>query len=314
MTDPAVPVEPMDARSGVSTRTADAVAGAAVAAMTEVTDRRRRLGWLFWISLGWIVLTILAAILAGVLPLQDPNLQSATLNAGPSSAHFFGTDQLGRDIFSRVIFGSRVSIVVGFGAIAIGLAIGGTLGMVAAYYRGAVDTVVNAVSYVLLAFPALVAVIAIVTFWKASLWKITLIIGIASAPLIFRIVRAATLSYATRDFVMAARTLGATSRRILARELLPNILPTVVSFSLIGVATVIVLEGSLAFLGLSIPGPTPSWGNMLNQSRTGLTTVAGQSNPWLVIFPALAMFLFLITLNLVGDRLRQHFDVSEIKL
>lgn len=314
MTEPAVPFEPMDPRSGVSTRAADAVAGAAVAAITEVTERRRRLGWLFWLSLGWIVLTILAAILANVLPLQDPNLQSATLNAGPSTAHFFGTDQLGRDIFSRVIFGSRVSIVVGFGAMAIGLLLGGTLGMIAAYYRGAVDTVVNAVSYVLLAFPALVAVIAIVTFWKASLWKITLIIGIASAPLIFRIVRAATLSYATRDFVMAARTLGATSRRVLVKELLPNILPTVVSFSLIGVATVIVLEGSLAFLGLSIPGPTPSWGNMLNQSRTGLSTVPGQSNPWLVIFPAAAMFLFLITLNLVGDRLRQHFDVSEIKL
>jgi len=314
VTDPAISVQPTDPRSGISARAAEGVGGAAVAAVTEVTARRRRLGWLFWTSLAWIVLTILAAIFANVLPLQDPNLQSATLNAGPSTAHFFGTDQLGRDIFSRVIFGSRVSIVVGFGAIAIGLALGGTLGMVAAYYRGTVDTVVNAVSYVLLAFPALVAVIAIVTFWKASLWKITLIIGIASAPLIFRIVRAATLSYATRDFVMAARTLGATSRRILVRELLPNILPTVVSFSLIGVATVIVLEGSLAFLGLSIPGPTPSWGNMLNQSRTGLTTVPGQSNPWLVIFPALAMFLFLITLNLVGDRLRQYFDVSDIKL
>ncbi|MDA8355249.1 MAG: ABC transporter permease [Actinomycetota bacterium] len=314
MTERAVPVEAPDPRTPVSTEAADALGGAAVAAITEVSEPRRHLGVVFWVSLGWIVLTILAAIFANVLPLQDPNLQSATVNAGPSAAHFFGTDQLGRDIFSRVIFGSRVSIVVGFGAIAIGLLTGGTLGMVAAYYRGAVDVVVNAVSYVLLAFPALVAVIAIVTFWKASLWKITLIIGVASAPLIFRIVRASTLSYATRDFVTAARTLGATNRRILTRELLPNILPTVVSFSLIGVATVIVLEGSLAFLGLSIPGPTPSWGNMLNQSRTGLNTIPGQSNPWLVIFPALAMFLFLISLNLVGDRLRQHFDVSEIKL
>jgi peptide/nickel transport system permease protein len=314
VTERAVPVEAPDPRTPVSTEAADALGGAAVAAITEVSEPRRHLGVVFWVSLGWIVLTILAAIFANVLPLQDPNLQSATVNAGPSAAHFFGTDQLGRDIFSRVIFGSRVSIVVGFGAIAIGLLTGGTLGMVAAYYRGAVDVVVNAVSYVLLAFPALVAVIAIVTFWKASLWKITLIIGVASAPLIFRIVRASTLSYATRDFVTAARTLGATNRRILTRELLPNILPTVVSFSLIGVATVIVLEGSLAFLGLSIPGPTPSWGNMLNQSRTGLNTIPGQSNPWLVIFPALAMFLFLISLNLVGDRLRQHFDVSEIKL
>jgi len=314
VTDPAVPIEPVEAGTAVSTRAADAVAGAAVAAMTEVPGGRRKLGVLFWACLGWIAITILAAIFANLLPLQNPNLQSATINAGPSTAHLFGTDALGRDIFSRVVFGSRVSLIVGFGAIAIGLLIGGTLGMISAYRRGLVDTLVNAASYVLLAFPALVAVIAIVTFWGHALWKITLIIGIASAPLIFRIVRAATLSYATRDFVTAARSLGATDRRILVRELLPNVLPTIVSFSLIGVATVIVLEGSLAFLGLSIPGPTPSWGNMLNESRTGLTTAPGQGNPWLVLFPALAMFLFLIAINLVGDRLRQHFDVSEVKL
>jgi peptide/nickel transport system permease protein len=274
----------------------------------------RRLGWFFWVCIGWIALTVLAAIFANLLPLQNPDFQTASINAGPSAAHYFGTDDLGRDIFSRIVFGSRVSLIVGFGAIAIGLAIGGTLGMISAYRRGTVDTVVNTASYVLLAFPALVAVIAIVTFWGHSLWKITIVIGIASIPLVFRIVRAATLSYATRDFVIAARTLGATDRRILVKEILPNILPTIISFSLIGLATVIVLEGSLAFLGLSIPGPTPSWGNMLNESRLGLNNIPGQSNPWLVLFPALAMFLFLLAINLVGDRLRQHFDVTDVKL
>jgi peptide/nickel transport system permease protein len=282
--------------------------------VTELPSPPRRLGWFFWVCVGWIALTILAAIFANLLPLQNPDLQTASINASPSAAHFFGTDDLGRDIFSRIIFGSRVSLIVGFGAMAIGLAIGGTLGMISAYRRGTVDTVVNTASYVLLAFPALVAVIAIVTFWGHSLWKITIVIGIASIPLVFRIVRAATLSYATRDFVIAARALGATDRRILVKEILPNILPTIISFSLIGIATVIVLEGSLAFLGLSIPGPTPSWGNMLNESRLGLNNIPGQSNPWLVLFPALAMFLFLLAINLVGDRLRQHFDVTEVKL
>ncbi|MGH9092727.1 MAG: ABC transporter permease [Acidimicrobiales bacterium] len=314
MTDRAVPREPPEPGHALSLRAADADVGAAAAALSDAPGERRRLGWVFWACAGWVVLNVLAAVLAGVLPLQNPEAQSTAINAGPSAAHFFGTDDLGRDIFSRVIFGARVSLVVGFGAMAIGLAAGGTLGMVAAFRRGAVDTVVNAASYVLLAFPALLAVIAIVTFWGNELWKITVVLGVASAPIVFRIVRAATLSYATRDFVTAAKALGATDRRILLRELLPNILPTVVSFALVGVATVMILEGSLAFLGLSVPPPTPSWGNMLNESLNGLNNIPGQSNPWLVLFPALALFLFLLAVNLAGDRLRQHFDVSAVKL
>lgn len=314
MTDRAVPLSPVEQGRALSTRAADAAAGAAGAALSDAPAPRRRLGPVFWVCVGWVACNVLAAILAGVLPLKSPTLQTTAINAGPSAAHIFGTDDLGRDIFSRVVFGARVSMVVGFGGMAIGLALGGTAGMIAAYRRGRVDTVVNAASYVLLAFPALVAVIAVVTFWGHSLWKITLVIGVASSPLVFRLVRAATLSYATRDFVTAARALGASDRRILGRELLPNILPTVVSFSLIGVASIIVLEGSLAFLGLSVTPSTPSWGNMLNESRNGLNSIAGQSNPWLVLFPALAMFLFLLAINLAGDRLRQHFDVTEVKL
>jgi peptide/nickel transport system permease protein len=288
----------------------EAAGGAAVAAMTAVRGRRKKLGWFFWVCVAWIVITVLAAVLANVLPIQSPTAQSSLINVGPSAAHWFGTDDLGRDIFSRVVFGARVSLEVGFGAMAIALLLGGTLGLISGYRRGAVDAVVNAASYVLLAFPALVAVVAIVTFWGHELWKIVVVIGIAGAPLLFRIVRAATLTYAGRDFVTAARALGASDRRVLTRELLPNIAPTTISFSLIGVATVIVLEGTLAFLGLSIPPPTPSWGNMLNESLQGLNNVPGQSNPWLVLFPALAMFLFLLAINLVGDRLRQHFDVT----
>jgi len=177
-----------------------------------------------------------------------------------------------------------------------------------------VDTILNTGSYVLLAFPAIVAVIAIVSFWGHSLFKITLIIGLFGAPLIYRVVRASTLSYATRDFVLAAKALGASDTRILTREILPNIMPTIVSFGLIAVATIIVLEGSLAFLGLSVQPPTPSWGNMLNEGSSLLTGAKGQTNPWLVIFPAGAMFLLLFCLNVVADKLRAYFDVTEIKL
>lgn len=272
--------------------------------------RKAKFGFLFWFFVAWIGLTILASIAAPWIGLQNPNNGNfSSLNQGPSTAHWFGTDDLGRDILSRVVYGSRVSLIVGFGAMFIAMLIGGTLGMVAAYRRGAVDTFVSAASYVMLAFPALVAVIAIVAFWGHELWKITIIVGIASIPLVYRVVRAATLSYATREFVTAAKAQGASDTRILIKELLPNVLPAMISFFLIGVATVIILEGALAFLGLSVQAPTASWGNMIAESRTYL-----QQNPWLALFPSMAMFLFLIALNLVGDVLRQALDVQDAKL
>jgi peptide/nickel transport system permease protein len=282
----------------------------------DVDPTAKKLGPFFWICVGWIGLIVLLAIIANLLPLPNPTFQnySAPQNGGPAMGHLLGTDDLNRDIFSRLIFGSRVSLVVGFGGALIGMILGGVPAMISGYRRGRIDTLLNTSSYVLLAFPAIVAVIVIVTFWGHNLWKITLVVGVAAAPLIFRVVRAATLSYATRDFVLAAKALGASDRRILAREILPNIMPTIVSFGLIAVATIIVLEGSLAFLGLSVQPPTPSWGNMLNESATLLSGGKGQTNPWLVIFPAAAMFSLLFCLNVVGDKLRTFFDLTEAKL
>jgi peptide/nickel transport system permease protein len=278
---------------------------------------KKKLGVFFWICVVWILLVAILATFASLLPLPNPDLgnYSSVQNGGPSWSHLLGTDDLYRDILSRLIYGARISLIVGFGGALIGLALGGIPAMYSAYRRGRVDTALNTGSYVVLAFPALIAVIAIVSFWKpTNVWKITLIVGVFAAPLIFRVVRASTLSYATRDFVLAAKALGASDTRILARELLPNIMPTIVSFGLIAVATIIVLEGSLAFLGLSVSPPTPSWGNMLNEGSSLLTGAKGQTNPWLVIFPATAMFLLLFSLNVVADKLRTYFDVSEIKL
>jgi peptide/nickel transport system permease protein len=277
----------------------------------------KRLGWFFWLCVGWIGAIILLAIFASLLPLPNPTFQNfnAPQNAGPAWGHLLGTDDLNRDILSRLIFGSRVSLIVGFGGTLIGFIIGGIPAMVSAYRRGRVDTFLNTVSYVLLAFPAIIAVIAIVSFWTPrNIWKITLIIGIFGAPLIFRIVRASTLSYATRDFVTAAKALGASDTRILVKEILPNLIPTIVSFALISVAAIVVLEGSLAFLGLSVTPPTPSWGNMLLEGSQLLAGGKGQTNPWLVYFPAAAMFSLLFTMNIVADKLRAHFDVTEVKL
>jgi peptide/nickel transport system permease protein len=260
---------------------------------------------------GWIGLNVVAAILANVLPLQNPLFEDYNaINVGPGLHHLFGTDDLGRDIFARVVYGSRVSIAVGVGAMIIGFGIGAPLGMLAAYRRGRFDTVLTTFMYVLLAFPAIIATIAVLSFWTPrALSKIIIVIGLASVPLVYRVIRTATLNVATKDYIIAAKVQGATDRRILLKELLPNIAPIAVSFLLIGIATVITLEGALAFLGLSVNPPTPSWGNMINEARTVLA-----QNPWLVIFPSLALCLFLLCLNFIGDRLRTHFDVTEVKL
>jgi peptide/nickel transport system permease protein len=270
---------------------------------------KKPLGLLFWLALGWVSLVVVLAILANVLPLPNPNFQNYTaLNAPPSIHHLLGTDDLGRDLLSRLIFGARVSLVVGFGAVAMGMLIGGTLGLISGYKGGRLDVSLNAGAFVLLAFPAIVAVIAIVAFWGQSLFKITIIIGVATIPILYRVVRASSLSFANRDFVVAARTLGATSSRIVFREILPNVVPVAVTFGLISVAGVIVIEGSLAFLGLSVPLPTASWGNMISE---GASNGNLQTNPYIMIWPVTAMFLLLLSINLIGDRLRQRFDIRE---
>jgi peptide/nickel transport system permease protein len=274
-----------------------------------VGESRRPLGALFWVCLAFIVLVILAAALANFLPIPSPTAQDyAAINTGPSLHHLLGTDDLGRDLLSRIIFGARVSLVIGFGSIAIGLLIGGTLGLLAGFRGGATDAVINAGSFVILAFPPLLAIVVIVAFWGRSLWKLTLIIGIAAIPQLFRVIRASTMSYANRDFITAARAMGASTRRIIVRELLPNVAPSAISFALVGVAVVIVLEGSLAFLGLSVSLPTPSWGNIIFEGASNNNL---QLNPFIALWPALAMFLLLTSLNIVGDRLREHFDVRE---
>jgi peptide/nickel transport system permease protein len=270
---------------------------------------KKPLGILFWLALGWVGLVVILAIIANLLPLPSPDYQNySAINASPSLHHLLGTDDLGRDLLSRLIFGARVSLIVGFVSVAFGMLIGGTLGLISGYKGGRLDVSLNAGAFVLLAFPAIVAVIAIVAFWGSSLWKITLVLGVAVIPLLYRVVRASSLSFANRDFVVAARTLGATSSRIIFREILPNVVPVAVTFGLITIAGVIVIEGSLAFLGLSVPLPTPSWGNMISE---GAANGNLQTNPYIMMWPVLSMFLLLLSINLIGDRLRQRFDIRE---
>ena len=270
---------------------------------------KRPFGFLFWFALVWIAIVFLAAIFANLLPLQNPNFQNySALSQGPSSAHLLGTDDLGRDLLARLIFGARVSLIVGFFGVGIGLIVGGTAGLISGYKGGRLDVALNAGSFIILAFPAIVAVIAIVTFWGQSLVHITIILGVATIPLMFRVIRASSLSFAQRDFVVAAKTMGATDTRIVLREIFPNVIPVTVTFSLITVAGIIVIEGTLAFLGLWVNLPTPSWGNLINE---GTANNALSTDPYIMLWPAMSMFLLLWSINLIGDRLRQRFDIRE---
>jgi len=273
--------------------------------VTAVTaPRGRRLGMLFWIAIGWMTFVFAVAILADVLPLPSPTDMDMLERRAPFSfAHWLGTDGLGRDELSRLIYGARISLVVGLCAPIIGLSIGGALGMLAGYFRGRFETWVVGSMDVLLAFPPLIFVLAVVAFLGQSILNLTCIIGVLGIPAFMRVARASTLTLARREFVIAAQALGATHARILLRELLPNVLLPLLAFFLLGVAVTIVVEGALSFLGLGVPPPISSWGSMIGEGRESLEVA-----PRLAFLPAIAMFLTVLSFNLVGDTLRALTD------
>jgi len=266
--------------------------------------RQRRLGALFIAAVAWIGLITLAAIFAGILPIPSPtDIDLLGKRAPPSAEHWLGNDQLGRDVLARLIYGARVSLTVGLLAPVIGVAIGGSLGLLAGYFRGRLEAIVVGGMDVLLAFPPLVFVLALTAFLGQSVANITLVIGVLGIPAFTRVARAVTLSLTEREFVVAARALGATHARILLRELLPNVALPLAAFFLLGVAVTIVVEGALSFLGLGVPPPAPSWGSMIAEGRDSLDIA-----PWLAFLPAGFMFLTVLAFNVIGDTLRALTD------
>ena len=224
----------------------------------------------------------------------------------PDLEHWLGTDGLGRDTLARLIFGAHTSLIVGLGASLLGLLFGGALGIVAGYYRGKFETLTMGGVDVLLAFPPLVLALAITAYLGQSVFNLTAIVGFLSIPPFARVARAATLALAQRDFITAARALGATDARILLRELLPNVLLPLLAFFLLAVAVVIVVEGALSLLGLGVPPPQSSWGSMIGEGRESLDVA-----PWLAFIPAGAMFLTVLSFNIIGDTLRAITDPRE---
>ena len=262
--------------------------------------RRARLGFVFWAALAWIVALLVAAAFADVLPLPSPtDMDMLARRAPPSAEHWLGTDNLGRDVAARLVFGARISLTVGLCAPLIALTLGGAAGLLAGYFRGRLDTIVSGGVDVLLAFPPLVLALAVTAFLGQSLANMTLILGFLGIPVFTRVARSATLAFSQREFITAARALGATHTRILLRELLPNVALPLSAFLLVAVAVTIVVESALSFLGLGVPPPQPSWGSMIGEGRESLDSAA-----WLAFTPAAVMFMTVLAFNLIGDTMR----------
>ncbi len=253
------------------------------------------------------------AILAPVLPLRDPTESIGSLaRQGPSWAHPFGGDAIGRDVFSRVIWGARASFIVGFGSVAMGLFLGGLLGLVTGFFRGKVDTFITPLMNVLLAIPQFILALSLVTVLASGeavssnrrLLVVVVGLGIVSIPLLGRITRANTLAWSEREFVLAARAMGAKSWRIMFRQVLPNVVPAMLSIAFLAVGIAIVAEGALSLFGVGVQLPTPSWGNIIAEGRGQM-----RNAPHIVVLTSVVLFLTVLALNYLGDVVSQRFNV-----
>lgn len=274
----------------------------------------------------WLILVVVGAIYAkldatwfgGALPLQDPNFQTNGFDRatgtfgtgeaieGMSAGHWLGTDAIARDTFARLVHGGWVSLVVVVVSAACGVIIGGFLGSLVGFVRGRTETLIMATVDVILAFPALVLLLALVSIFEVrNLFVISAVIGVLSIPAYTRVARANSLAISSREFVTAARAIGTKPTRILFREVIPNVLPTLLAYAMVAAAFVVVVEGSLSFLGLSVQLPTPTWGNMINQARRDIKINVAQ-----VIWPSLALSMTVLSLNQVGDYFQQRRAVK----
>ena len=265
----------------------------------------RRIGVSVIIAGVWLIGLTIAAALAPYLGLQSP-FEGDLLEtlAMPSADHWLGTDSLGRDTFARLLYGGQVSLTVALGSVGFGIVVGGALGMVAGYFGALADRVIMGVMTVLLCFPALILAIALIASLGPSIANVTLAIGIIFVPAFARITRANTLSLRSREFVHAAEALGARLPRILLREILPNLMPALLSYAVVMLGIAILAEAALGFLGLSVRPPQPSWGGMIASERVNLADA-----PQAVFIPAAFLFVTVLAINLLGEALRRIFDI-----
>ena len=283
--------------------------------------KSKRLGIVGWFAIGWLFIVFLMAVMPGIFPGPDLTERSreaiVSKQLGPQMGHPLGLDQSGYDMLTKVIYGARASMIVSVGAITFAFMIGGFLGLLAGYFKGKLDTFLTGMFNVMLAMPALVLALTLATVFASEagvsynrrVFVVTMAIGIVSIPIIGRITRGNTLAWSEREFVLAARLLGTKTHRIIWREVLPNVLPAMMSIALLGIGVAIVAEGGLALLGVGVPAAidSPSWGNLIATLRSQLFL----GRPWGVFAPSMAIFFTVLSLNYLGDVIRARFDVRE---
>jgi len=252
---------------------------------------------------------LLMALFASLIAPYDPdaiNVKAILLE--PSFAHLMGTDGLGRDVFSRMLFGAQISLLVGFVAVGISTIIGIILGAISGFYRGWVDTVIMRLVDVMLSIPTFFLILAVIAFLTPSIWNIMIVIGLTSWMGVTRLVRAEFLSLREREFVLSARTLGAGDMRLIFKHLLPNSLTPIIVSTVLGIASAVLIESGLSFLGLGVQPPQASWGNILTDGKEYI-----QFAWWLSLFPGLAILLTVLGYNLLGEGLRDALDPRSSK-
>jgi peptide/nickel transport system permease protein len=255
-------------------------------------------------GLAVVAFFVLLALFAPWIAPYDPLATSwSAVRAGPSAAHWFGADELGRDVLSRIVWGARASLLAGWVSVSISLALGVPIGMAAGYLGRWVDALISRITDAMLACPFLILAIALAAFLGPSLSNAMIAIGISATPVFIRLTRAQVLSAKSEDYVEAARALGNPHLRIALRHILPNIVAPLIVQATLAIAAAVIAEASLSFLGLGQQPPAPSWGSMLNTARNSVDQA-----PWMAIWPGVSIFLLVLSFNLLGDGLRDALD------
>lgn len=279
--------------------------------------RGRPVDVVFWLGMTWLVLILGSAALAPWLPLGNHDDSVAGLTApifaepgGLGAEYPLGTNNYGLDVLSRAVHGARTSILVALLAVLIGTTVGGLVGMVSGFVRGTTDRVVGVLSNALLAVPPLILLIALGTVLDPSVRSIAFALSLLTIPSMVRLARANTITVAQREFVLAARALGAGRVRLLLREVLPNVVLPVLSLAVVMISVLVVAEASLSFLGIGIEQPAPTWGNMIAEGQGGVM----EDHPYIVVVPGICLFLTVFSFNLLGEKAQQRWDPRSAKL
>lgn len=279
--------------------------------------RRQRVDLLPWLAFAWLGVLGVAAVLAPWLPLPEGRNATAALSEPifleplKYGDHPLGTNGAGLDMLSRAVFGARTSMVISMTAILIGVTVGGLIGVVAGYYRKGVDRTIGILTNAVLAVPPLILLIALAAILDPGIRNMAFALALLTIPSMVRIARANAISFAQREFVLAARGMGASKLRIMLRELVPNVAPPLFSMAVVTISALIVAEASLSFLGLGIPQPEPTWGNMISEAQAGNTM---EDQPFILIVPGLFLFMTVFSFNLLGEQAQRRWDPRSAKL